>query len=76
MRMLSGKFPKTRNFTVCTVRPIVRVTKYRTLRCVEHVIRMKEGRSAFIILTTGPTGKSLLGRPTCRQGNNVRMDLK
>ena len=37
---------------------------------------MEEGRSAFIILTGKPTGKTLLGRPRHRMEDNIRMDLK
>ena len=45
---------------------IVRVIKSRRLRWVGHVARMKEGRSAFKILTGKPTGKRPLGRPRRR----------
>jgi len=37
---------------------------------------MKEGRSAFKILTGTPAGKGPLGRPSRRWENNIRMDLK
>ena len=37
---------------------------------------MKEGRSAFKILTGKPTGKRLLGRPRRRWEDNIRMDLE
>ena len=37
---------------------------------------MKEGRSAFKILTGKPTGKRPLGRPRCRWEDNIRMNLK
>ena len=36
---------------------------------------MEEGRSAFKILTSKPTGKILLGRPRLRWEDNIRMDL-
>ena len=55
---------------------IVRVTKYRRLRWADHVARMEEGRSAFIILTDKPTGKIPLGSPGRRWEHNIRMDLK
>ena len=42
---------------------IVRVIKSRW---AGHVARMKEGRSAFKILTGKPIGKRPLGRPRCR----------
>ena len=37
---------------------------------------MKEGSSAFKILTDKPTGKRPLGRPGRRWEDNVRIDLK
>ena len=37
---------------------------------------MEEGGSAFKILTGTPAGKILLGRPTSRWEDNIRMDLK
>ena len=37
---------------------------------------MKEGRSAFKILTGKPTGKRPLGRPRRRWKRNIRMDFK
>ena len=40
-----------------------------------HVARMEEGRSAFKILTSTPTGKRSLGRPRHRWEDNIRMDL-
>ena len=38
---------------------IVRVIKSRRLKCAGHVVRMEESRSAFKILTSKLTGKSL-----------------
>ena len=37
---------------------------------------MTEGRSAFKILTSKPTGKRHLGRPRRRWEDNIRMDIK
>ena len=37
---------------------------------------MKEGRSAFKILTGKPTGKRSLGRPRRRSQDNIRIDLE
>ena len=37
---------------------------------------MKEGRSAFEVLTGKPTGKRPLGRPRRRWEDNIRMDLE
>ena len=41
-----------------------------------NVARMEEGRSAFKILTGKLTGRRLLGRPTRRWEDNIRMDLE
>ena len=41
-----------------------------------HVARMKDGWSAFKILTSTPAGKRPLGRPRRRWEDNIRMDLK
>ena len=38
----------------------------RRLRWTGHVARMEEGRGAFKILTSTPTGKRPLGRPRSR----------
>jgi hypothetical protein len=48
----------------------------RKLRWAGHVARMKEGRSAFKILTGTPTGTRLLKRPMRRWEDNIRMNLK
>ena len=37
---------------------------------------MEEGRRAFKILTSKPTGKIPLGRPRRRWEDNIRMDLE
>ena len=50
--------------------------KSRRLRWTDHVARMEEGRSAFKIVTSTPTGKRPLGRPRRRWEDNIRMDLK
>ena len=55
---------------------IVRVIKSRRLRWAGHVARMEEGRIAFKILTSKPTGKRPLGRPRRRWEDNIRMDLE
>ena len=46
--------------------------KSRRLRWAGHVSRTEEGRSAFRILTSKPTGK----RPKRRWEDNIRMDLE
>ena len=52
---------------------VFRVIQSRRLRWAGYVVRMKEGRSAFKILTGKPTGKPL-GRPRPRWEENIRMD--
>ena len=49
---------------------IVRVIKSSRLRWAGHVARMEEGKSAFKILTSKPTGKRPLGRPRRRWEEN------
>ena len=41
-----------------------------------HVARMKEGRSAFKILTGRPTEKRPLGKPRCRWEDNLKWILR
>ena len=55
---------------------IVRLIKSRRLRWADHTVRMEEGRSAFKILTSTPTGKRPLGRPRHRWKDNIGMDFK
>ena len=55
---------------------IVRVIKCRRLKWVGCIARMKEGRSAFKILTGTPIEKIPLGRPMCRLEDNFRVNLK
>ena len=55
---------------------IVRVTKSRRLRWESGGARLEEGRSAFKILTEKPTGKMILGKPSHRWEDNIRMDFK
>jgi hypothetical protein len=50
--------------------------KFRRLRWVGRVARMKQGRSAFKILTDTPAGKRPLGRPRRRWEDSIRTDLK
>ena len=55
---------------------LVRLIKSRNLRRAGDVARIKEGGSAFKILTNKPTGKRLLGRPGHRWKNNIKVDPK
>jgi len=54
---------------------IVRVIKSRRMRCVKHVARMGE-KGVYRFLVGKPEGKRLLGRPSRRWVNNIRMDLQ
>ena len=54
---------------------VVRVIKSRRLRWAGHVARTEEGRSAFKILTSKPTGERPLGKPRRRWEDNIRMDF-
>ena len=67
-----GEGSTMRNIIVCHIHLIYS----RTLRWVGHVAGMEEGRSAFKTLTGKPTEKILLGRPTSRWEDNIRMDLE
>jgi hypothetical protein len=51
------------------------VIKSRRLRWAVHVPRMDEGRCAFKMLTSAPTGKRSLGRSRHRWEDNIRMDI-
>ena len=52
------------------------VIKSRRLRLSDHVTRMKEGRSAFKIVTGIPAGKRHLGRPGHRWEKILELTLK
>ena len=41
-----------------------------------HLARMEEGRSAFKILTSKPTGKGPLGSPKHKWEDSIGIDLK
>jgi hypothetical protein len=53
---------------------IIRMTKSRRMRWVEHVARMGEKRNAYRILVENPEGKRPLGRPRRRWVDSVEMD--
>ena len=55
---------------------IVRGIKSRRFRWAGHIARKGEGREAFKILTSTPTGKRPLGMPRHRWEDNIRMDRK
>ena len=55
---------------------IVRVIKSRRMKCVRHVARMVERRGVYRVLVGKPEGRSPIGRPERRYGNNIRMDIQ
>jgi len=55
---------------------IVRVVKSRQMRWAGHVARMGAGRGVHRVMVGKPEGKSPLGRPRCRWGDNIKMDLQ
>ena len=61
---------------MCRSPNIVRMIKSRRLRWSDHTARMEEGRSAFNILTWKPTSKRPSGRPSRRQEDSIKMDLR
>jgi hypothetical protein len=54
---------------------IIRIIKSRRMRWMGHVARMGEKKNAYRLLIGKPEGKGLLGRPSCRWVDNIRMDL-
>jgi hypothetical protein len=54
---------------------MIRIIKWRRMRCAGHVARTREKRNAYRLLVGKPEGKGPLGRPRCRWVDNIRMDL-
>jgi hypothetical protein len=54
---------------------IIRIIKSRRIRWAGRVSRMREKRNAYRLVLGKPEGKMLLGRPSCRWLDNVRLDL-
>jgi hypothetical protein len=46
------------------------------MRWVGHVALMGEMRNAYNILVRKPEGKEPLGRPRCKQEDNIKMNLR
>ena len=63
------------NYLYCSPN-IVRVIKSRRMRRAWHVARMGERRGAYRVLVWKPEGKRPFGRPGCRWGDNIKMDLQ
>jgi len=54
----------------------VKETKWRRMRWVEHVARMRNMRNAYKIVARKPDGKRLVGRPWNSCEDNVKKDRK
>ena len=54
----------------------MRVIKSRRMRWAGNVARMGEEKGAYRVLVEKPEGRSLLGRPSRRWVDNIRMDLQ
>jgi hypothetical protein len=56
---------------------INRIIKWRRMRWAGHVARMREKRTAYVLLVGKPQGSTsrLLGRPRRRWVDNIKMDL-
>jgi hypothetical protein len=55
---------------------IIRIIKSKRMRWAGHVALMGEKRNAYKLLVGKPEGKRLLGRPTRRWVDNIKMDLE
>jgi hypothetical protein len=55
---------------------IVRVIKWRRMKWVGHVARIREERGVYRVLVRKPEGKRPLGRLRRRCEDNIRMDLQ
>ena len=79
MRVRSGKGSTMRTFKnqyLSTTILVNRVNYSRRLRWSGQLVRMDESRSSFKILIGTPTVKRLLGKPSRRWEDNIKMDLK
>jgi hypothetical protein len=54
---------------------IIRVIKFRVMRCPGHVAHMGERRGAYKVLVRKPDGKRPFRRPRRRWEENFKMDL-
>jgi hypothetical protein len=63
------------NVTLINICNWFRIIKSRRMRWAGHVARIGEKRNAYRLLVVNPEGNSPLGRPRCRWGDNIRMDL-
>ena len=62
---------------ICTPYPhFVRLVKSRRMRWAGNVARMEEDKGVHRVLVGKPEGKRLLGRPSRRWEENIKMDLQ
>jgi hypothetical protein len=55
---------------------IFQVMKSRRMRWAMHLTRMGERRGLYMFLVGKPEGKRLLGRPSLRWLDNIKLDLQ
>ena len=75
----TGEWRKLHNEELSDLYPlpnIVWVVKSRRMRWAGHVARMGEESGVHRVLVGNPDGKRLLGRPTHRWGDNIKMDIQ
>jgi hypothetical protein len=52
------------------------VIKSRSISVAGHVACMGAGKGVYRVLVGKPAGNRRLGRPRCRWGDNIKMDLQ
>ena len=77
---MTGEWRRLHNedlYDLCFSPNVIRVISSRTMRWAGHVARMGDRRGAFSILGREEReGKTPLGRPRRRCGDNMKMDLE
>jgi hypothetical protein len=75
---VKGEWKKLRNkelHDLYSSPSIIRIMKSRRMRWAGHIARLGEKRNAYMLLVGKPEGMRLLGRPSRRWVDNIRMDL-
>jgi hypothetical protein len=70
------KFHNEELHKLCFSSSIIRTIKSERMRWIGHLERMGKKKNTHRILVGKPEGKRPLGRPKCRWGHNIKMDLK
>jgi hypothetical protein len=76
---VTGEWRRLHNeglYAVCRPLNIVRVIKSRRMRWAGHVASVVERRRVYGVLVGRPEGKRPLGRPKCRQTDNIKIPLQ